>query len=480
MYYQKPCLINNSSLYQPDTIIALTTPPGQGAVAILRISGVDAILLVDRHFRSFSKIKSLKEVATHTLHFGNITDGEQIVDEVLVAVFKNPTSYTGEDVVEINCHGSLFIQRRLLNLFIKSGARQAEGGEFTLRAFLNGKLDLSQAEAVADLIESKSAAAHQVALQQMRGGYSKDLKDLRQKLLDFASLIELELDFSEEEVEFAERSQLKSLVEQLLKKIHQLIDSFQLGNVYKNGIPVAIIGAPNVGKSTLLNALLNEEKAIVSAIAGTTRDAIEDEISIQGVVFRFIDTAGIRQTQDTIESIGIQKTYENMEKAQLILYMLDTKEISEKTGLKEQSQEEIKRLQKAYPGKKQILLLNKTDLLTKDSLQAIQHDFPEALVLSAKNKEGLDELTQVLADMTEIHQLSNEQSIVSNARHYEALNTTYKSLSEVQQGLVAGISGDLLSIDIRESLRQLGKITGNFEVDRDLLGNIFANFCVGK
>lgn len=480
MFYQKPCLINNSSLYQPDTIIALTTPPGQGAVAILRISGVDAIQLVDKHFKSIAKIGSLKEVASHTLHFGNIMDAGQLVDEVLVAVFKNPTSYTGEDVVEINCHGSLYIQRRLLNLFIKSGARQADGGEFTLRAFLNGKLDLSQAEAVADLIESKSAAAHQVALQQMRGGYSKDLKVLRQKLLDFASLIELELDFSEEDVEFAERTQLKDLIAQLLHIIRRLIESFQLGNVYKNGIPVAIVGAPNVGKSTLLNALLNEEKAIVSDIAGTTRDAIEDEISIQGVVFRFIDTAGIRQTKDTIESIGIQKTYENMEKAQLILYMLDAQEIIEQTGLKEQNKQEVKRIQEAYPDKKLILLLNKTDLLAKSTLQEIQQDFPKALVLSAKNKDGLDKLTQVLADMTEIHQLSSKQSIVSNARHYEALNATYKALADVQQGLVAGISADLLSIDIRESLRQLGKITGDFEVDRDLLGNIFANFCVGK
>ncbi len=480
MFFQKPCLINISSLYQPDTIIALTTPPGQGAVAILRLSGVDAFQLIDKHFTSFAKKISLKDVASHSLHFGNIIDGDQIIDEVLVAIFKNPTSYTGEDVVEINCHGSLFIQRRLLNLFIKSGARQAEGGEFTLRAFLNGKLDLSQAEAVADLIESKSAAAHQVALQQMRGGYSKDLKDLRQKLLDFASLIELELDFSEEDVEFAERKQLTVLIAQLLQKIKQLIESFQLGNVYKNGIPVAIVGAPNVGKSTLLNALLNEEKAIVSAIAGTTRDAIEDEISIHGVAFRFIDTAGIRHTDDTIESIGIQRTYENMEKAQLILYILDANEIREKSGLKEQNKQEINRIKEAYPDKKQILLLNKTDLLAKEALQDLQQDFPEALVLSAKNKNGLDILTRVLADMTEIHQLNSAQSIVSNARHFEALNTTYEALAEVKQGLASGISGDLLSIDIRESLRQLGKITGDFEVDRDLLGNIFANFCVGK
>ncbi|MDF1518345.1 MAG: tRNA uridine-5-carboxymethylaminomethyl(34) synthesis GTPase MnmE, partial [Lutibacter sp.] len=299
-----------------DTIIALATSSGVGAIAVIRLSGEDAINIVNRFFVSKFGKKELNKVKSHTIHLGNIMDGNRIIDEVLVSVFKNPHSYTGENVVEISCHGSVYIQQELLQLFLKNGVRNADAGEFTLRAFLNGKMDLTQAEAVADLISSNSAASHQVALQQMRGGFSNEIKNLRQELLNFASLIELELDFSEEDVEFADRAEFNRLVEKISSVLKRLIDSFALGNVLKNGIPVAIVGEPNVGKSTLLNALLNEEKAIVSHIAGTTRDAIEDEIAIDGVAYRFVDTAGIRTTEDVVESLGIQKTFEKIEQAQ--------------------------------------------------------------------------------------------------------------------------------------------------------------------
>ncbi len=462
-----------------DTIIALATPAGIGAIAIIRLSGPEAIALVNAHFKPKFATKDLMQVPSHTLHLGNIFDDKHIIDEVLVAVFKNPNSYTGEDLIEINCHGSLYIQQKIIELFIKKGARQAEGGEFTLRAFLNGKIDLSQAEAVADLIAAKSDAAHQIAIQQMRGGFSKDLSLLRQQLLDFASLIELELDFSEEDVEFANRKQLKDLIHKLITNIKVLLDSFTMGNVFKNGIPVALIGAPNVGKSTLLNALLNEEKAIVSEIPGTTRDAIEDEISINGVVFRFIDTAGIRDTQDFVENIGIQKTFENIDKAQLVLYIMDGQDLKENQSLAP-IQKRIVQLQSDYPDKKILPILNKTDLLTKDRLTNVQSDIPELISLSARDKTGLDKLTKILAGLVATGSLSNNQTIVSNARHYEALRKAFTSLTEVQAGLENELPSDLLAIDIRDSLRHLGSITGDFDVDRDLLGNIFANFCVGK
>ena len=374
-YIKKLLLI---SLATNDTIIALATPQGVGAIAIIRLTGNKAIEITQKLFKPKYVKKDLNKVATHTIHLGNIVDQTRILDEVLVSIFKNPNSYTGEDIVEINCHGSVYIQQEIIQLFLKNGARQATAGEFTLRAFLNGKMDLSQAEAVADVIASKSAASHQIAIQQMRGGFAKDLYHLRQKLLDFASLIELELDFSEEDLEFADRSSLKNLINSLLNTIKALLDSFSLGNVFKNGIPVAIVGEPNVGKSTLLNALLNEERAIVSEIAGTTRDAIEDEISIRGVVFRFIDTAGIRETQNHIESIGIKKTFEKIEKAQLVLYLIDAKKVQssklkvESSKLKVESSklkvesllEYINNIQDKYPNKKIVPILNKTDLLS--------------------------------------------------------------------------------------------------------------------
>jgi tRNA modification GTPase len=463
-----------------DTIIALATPNGVGAIAIIRLSGNNAIELVNKHFQSKYGSKNLNLVASHTIHLGNIVDNNQILDEVLVSVFKNPNSYTGENLVEINCHGSIYIQQKIIQLFIKNGARQAEGGEFTLRAFLNGKMDLSQAEAVADVIASNSEASHQIAIQQMRGGFSKDLYVLRQQLLDFASLIELELDFSEEDVEFADRTQLKKLIQELINKVKVLSDSFSMGNAFKNGIPVAIVGAPNVGKSTLLNTLLNEEKAIVSEIAGTTRDAIEDEISIKGVVFRFIDTAGIRDTQDYVENIGIKKTFENIEKAQLVLYLIDALEIQNSKSKIQNIKNVLKKLENDYPDKKIIPILNKTDLVKPTMVSNLKAVVPNLISLSAKDKTGIHKLSLQLADLVATGALSNNQTIVSNTRHFEALTNAYKALRDVSEGLTNDLSSDLLAIDIRESLRQLGSITGTFEVDRDLLGNIFQNFCVGK
>ncbi len=463
-----------------DTIIALATPQGVGAIAIIRLTGINAISIVNTHFIAKYKAKDLNKVVSHSIHLGNIIDEERLIDEVLVSVFKNPNSYTGEDVVEINCHGSVYIQQEIIQLFIKNGVRQADGGEFTLRAFLNGKMDLSQAEAVADVIAANSTASHQIAIQQMRGGFSKDLQILRQQLLDFASLIELELDFAEEDVAFADRKALKDLVQNLLTSVKTLLDSFSLGNVFKNGLPVAIIGEPNVGKSTLLNALLNEEKAIVSEIAGTTRDAIEDEISINGVVYRFIDTAGIRETEDSIEKIGIQKTFENIDKAQLVLYLIDASLIQNSEFRIQNFTKEINKINKQYPNKKLLPILNKTDLLSENEISNLKSQISNLIPISAKDKTGIHELTQQLTDLVASGALSSNQTIVSNARHYEALTNAYIALQDVSKGLANDLPSDLLAIDIRESLRQLGTITGEFDVDKDLLGNIFANFCIGK
>jgi tRNA modification GTPase len=396
-----------------------------------------------------------------------------------VSVFKAPNSYTGENVVEISCRGSIYIQQEILQLFIRKGAKPAQPGEFTLRAFLNKKMDLSQAEAVADLIASESKAAHEVALNQMRGGYTQELILLRQKLLDFASLITLELDFSEEDVEFADRTQFKELVTKLSSILKRLIDSFALGNVFKNGIPVAIVGEPNVGKSTLLNSLLNEERAIVSDIAGTTRDAIEDEIAIGGVTFRFIDTAGIRDTKDVIETIGIKKTYEKIEQAQLVVQMLNaSKLLNNDTRLKE-VQHTSKELQEKYPNKRILTILNKVDLISDEQLSNLKTRISNTIELSAKNKTGIKLLTSELTNLVNIGALSNNQTIVSNNRHFEALTFALVAIKEVENGMAVDISSDLLAIDIRQALFHLGEITGAVTTD-DLLGNIFANFCIGK
>ena len=458
-----------------DTIIALATASGAGAIAVLRVSGTEALSISNILFKSIHN-KQLIDQPTHTVHLGHIIDGERVLDEVLVSIFKNPQSYTGEDVVEISCHGSSYIQQEILQLFIRKGCRAANAGEFTLRAFLNGKMDLSQAEAVADLIASDSAAAHQIALQQMRGGFSSEIKNLRQELLNFASLIELELDFSEEDVEFADRQQFEDLLQRIVKVLKYLIDSFSTGNVIKNGVPIAIVGAPNVGKSTLLNALLNEEKAIVSTIAGTTRDAIEDEITIEGVKFRFIDTAGIRQTNDTVEAIGIEKTFKKIAQSQVVLQLFDGSKISDETYSDIKNQIEKKLSQ--HSDKQQFIVVNKMDTSNMKTVKKCfdQYDY---LTISAKTGEGVEVLKKQLLGLVQMGKLHNNDTIITNARHYDALRQALDNIQKVQNGLQTGLSGDLLAIDIREALHHFGRITGEISTD-DLLGNIFANFCIGK
>ncbi len=461
-------------MIQNDTIIALATPSGVGAIATIRLSGKEAITIVDGFFRSI-KNKQLKNQKTHTIHLGHIVEKETILDEVLVAVFKNPHSYTGENVIEISCHGSHYIQQEIIQLFLKNGCRMADHGEFTLRAFLNGKMDLSQAEAVADVIASNSKASHQIAMQQMRGGISNELKLLRTQLLDFAALIELELDFSGEDVEFADRTKFKELVAKIILVLKRLIDSFAYGNALKNGIPIAIIGAPNVGKSTLLNTLLNEEKAIVSEIAGTTRDTIEDEIIINGVAFRFIDTAGIRKTDDIVENIGIQKAYEKAAKAQLIMYLFDASNTDT-----EKRKKEIQQIKNRFSDKRLLVVANKVDTISNRERQHIDSIENEIILLSAKENIGVDDLKSQLTSLVNIGALSNQETIVSNSRHFEALNNALESILSVKNSIEAEISTDLFSIDIRECLRHLGNITGEYDVDKDILGHIFSNFCIGK
>jgi len=460
-----------------DTIIALATPAGVGAISVIRLSGENAIAIVDRHFKSIKKNKTLKSQKTHTIHLGNIIQNNIILDEVLVSVFKNPNSYTGENVVEISCHGSSFIQQKIIQLFLENGCKMADNGEFTLRAFLNGKMDLSQAEAVADVIASNSAASHQIAIQQMRGGITNELKELRVQLLDFAALIELELDFSGEDVEFADRTKFIELVTKITGVLKRLIDSFSFGNAMKNGIPVAIIGEPNVGKSTLLNTILNEEKAIVSDIAGTTRDAIEDEIIIDGVAFRFIDTAGIRETQDVIESIGIKKAYKKAENAQLIIFLIDSNKFSYASALFLQ---EIETIKERFPNKRLLVVANKIDTLSCHDAAILKSEIAHLILLSAKQKTGIEELKSELTSLVNTGALSNNETIVTNSRHFEALNNALTAITSVQQGIDLEISTDLFSIDIRECLRHLGNITGEYDVDKDILGHIFSNFCIGK
>jgi len=467
-----------------DTIIALATSSGVGAIAVIRLSGEKSIEIVNHFFQSKFGEKDLNQVKSHSIHLGNIVEDNRVIDEVLVSVFKNPQSYTGENVVEISCHGSIYIQQEILQLFLKQGVRNADAGEFTLRAFIHGKMDLSQAEAVADLIASDSKASHQIALQQMRGGFSSEIAALREQLLNFASLIELELDFAEEDVEFADRKQFQELITKITFVLKRLIDSFAVGNVLKNGIPVAIVGEPNVGKSTLLNALLNEEKAIVSDIAGTTRDAIEDEIIINGVTYRFIDTAGIRETKDIIENIGIKKTFEKIEQAQLVIYLIDAAKIIRDNTSLEQLKESVKKIHNQFPHKKLIIIANKIDLVNEVSFKknmkdSLGEDFENLLLLSAKNKNGLETLIKSLTNLANTGSLSNNEIIVSNSRHFEALNNALHAIIEVQKGVDNEISSDLFAVDIREALHHLGLITGEITTE-DLLGNIFANFCIGK
>lgn len=462
--------------YYNDTIIAIATPPGIGAIAVIRISGNEAISICNSFFKSIKGNKNLINQKSHTLHFGYIIDGERLIDEVLISIFHGPNSYTGENTIEISCHGSAYIQQEIIQLFLRNKVRMASPGEFTLRAFLNGKLALSQAEAVADLIASNSAASHQVAMQQMRGGYSKEIADLRQQLLNFASLMELELDFSEEDVEFADRKEFNILVDKISSVLQQLVDSFALGNVLKNGIPIAIVGEPNVGKSTLLNALLKEEKAIVSEIAGTTRDAIEDDIVINGIVYRFIDTAGIRETNDLIETIGIQKTFEKIQQAQVVIYLLDASTLNlDKSKL---LQLEIDKIRSQFPSKMMLIIVNKMDLSTIKTVKPLL-PFDNVHYISAKNREGIHELTLQLTALVQTGKLTTNDIILSNSRHYEAFSNALIALNDLKTGIENKISTDLLAIDIRQALYHLGEVTGQISTE-DLLGNIFANFCIGK
>ncbi len=462
-----------------DSIVALATPSGAGAIAIIRISGKDAISIGNSVFQSI-KGKDLTKQKSHTLYLGHIIDNQKTLDEVLVSIFKGPHSYTGENTIEISCHGSTYIQQQIIQLLLRKGCRMASPGEFTLRAFLNGKLDLSQAEAVADLISSDNEASHQIAMQQMRGGFSNEIAKLREELLNFASLIELELDFAEEDVEFADRTQFHELLNRIELVLKRLIDSFAVGNVIKNGIPVAIVGEPNVGKSTLLNALLNEERAIVSEIAGTTRDTIEDELVIGGIGFRFIDTAGIRETEDVVESIGIRKTFEKIEQAQVVLYLFESVKFQVSGS---EYITEIEKVKNKYPLKPLIVVINKIDLLSEEEILNIQKQLetlnlkPETI--SAKQNIGVDQLKNQLLSFVNTGALRNNETIVTNTRHYDSLLKALDEIQKVKYGLETNLSSDLMALDIREALYHFGMITGQVTND-ELLGNIFANFCIGK
>ncbi|MEJ6792932.1 MAG: tRNA uridine-5-carboxymethylaminomethyl(34) synthesis GTPase MnmE [Lacinutrix sp.] len=464
-----------------DTIVALATASGAGAVAIIRLSGEDAICIANNCFKSVKSKKTLLNQKTHTIHLGHLMDGVRTIDEVLVSIFKNPNSYTGENVVEISCHGSIYIQQEIIQLFLREGCRMADAGEFTLRAFLNAKLDLSQAEAVADLIASDNAASHQIAMQQMRGGFSSEIAKLREELLNFASLIELELDFAEEDVEFADRTQFRELIGRITFILKRLIDSFAVGNVIKNGIPVAIVGEPNVGKSTLLNALLNEDRAIVSDIAGTTRDTIEDELVIEGIGFRFIDTAGIRETKDVVEGIGIKKTFEKIEQSQVVLYLFDAVQFVSNF---EAFKVEIEKIKNKYPLKPLLIIPNKIDKLSKIQIAELEANLKtignsKYLLLSAKQNKGIEELKNELLSFVNTGALRNNETIITNTRHYDSLIKAFEEIQKVQHGLEINLSSDLIALDIREALYQFGLITGQVSND-ELLGNIFSNFCIGK
>ena len=460
------------------TITAISTAPGVGGIAVIRVSGKDAISNSNHIFRSKKKSFSLLEQAANTISFGSIVNAkEETIDEVLIALFRAPHSFTGEDVVEISCHGSVFVQQQILHLLLENGCVLAQPGEFTQRAFLNGKMDLSQAEAVADLIASTSAASHRMAMNQMRGGFSTELMKLRTQLLNFVSLVELELDFNEEDVEFADRNQLKTLATDIEQVIDNLSDSFKVGNALKNGIPVALVGETNVGKSTLLNVLLNEEKAIVSDIHGTTRDVIEDSVIINGVTFRFIDTAGIRDTKDKIESMGIERTYQKIEQASIVLWILDCTQVTEHIEWL------TERIAKRSAGKKVILVFNKIDKIAeeeRDVLNLLFEQFEgERIYISARERINTEGLKKALIQAAQLPEITSADVVVSNIRHYEALQNAHSAICRVIDGIEIGISGDFLSQDIRECMHFLGEITGQISND-EILGNIFGKFCIGK
>lgn len=444
-----------------DTICAISTGSGISAISVIRISGMKSIEIVNSVFS-----KNVCAKKSHTIHFGNIINNNEIIDEVLISIFKKNSSFTGEESVEISCHGSVYIQNEIVQLLIERGCRTATAGEFTMRAFKNGKMDLSQAESVADLIESETRSAHKAAMHQLKGKFSEELKKLRRKLIDFASLIELELDFSEEDVEFADRKKFQKLLSDIKEKTEKLIHSFKLGNVIKNGITVTILGAPNVGKSTLLNCLLNEEKAIVSDIAGTTRDAIEDNLIIEGFNFRFIDTAGIRDTTDTIENLGIKKSYDKAKSAEIILFLIDeTQDIEKQISA-------LKKVEILHKNKV-LVIVNKKDI----SKQNIHIN--NSISISAKKGEGIDILKNRLLDFIKSYQIHDNESIVTNLRHFDQLSLTLHEINTIIEGLKSGLTGDFLSINIRQALFHLGSITGEVTTDT-ILANIFGKFCIGK
>lgn len=450
-----------------DTIVALATPHGVGAIGVIRLSGPKTIDIVHQLFPS----KDLSKQASHTIHVGLLKDGEHVLDEVVVSLFKNPKSYTGEDVIEISCHGSPFIQEQVINTLVKYGARLAKPGEFTQRAFLKGKLDLTQAEAVADLIASNTEASQKTALHNIRGGFSQVLKELREQLITFSALIELELDFSQEDVEFADRTRFYELINRSQKVTTDLLQSFQLGNVIKNGVSVAIVGKPNAGKSTLLNTLLNENRAIVSEIAGTTRDTIEEIININGILFRLIDTAGIRKSNDAIEVIGVEKSMEKMQQADLVLYLFDV-------STESKAELEAALLQVNEQNKSYLLIGNKVDTIGEEEAQQ-KFSGDGVLFIAAKSNRHIDVLKERLVDKIVQGTIQPENTIVTNARHYAALQEVEKSLVDIKAGLDNKLSGDLLSLDIRRCLHFLGEITGEI-TNEDRLDYIFSKFCIGK
>ena len=459
------------------TICAISSGQHQAAIALIRISGEEALRMCDTFFVAANKAVTLSTMQPNSIKFGRIFQQNELIDEVLVSVFKAPHSFTGEDMVEIACHGSSFIQQQILQLLIQQGCQLAQPGEFTRRAFLNGKMDLSQAEAVADLIAAQSASSHRVAMNQMRGGFSKELAVLRDKLLEFTALIELELDFSEEDVEFADRSSLMALATIIQTKLASLARSFEVGNVIKNGIPVAIVGETNAGKSTLLNLLLNEEKAIVSDIHGTTRDVIEDIVSIQGITYRFIDTAGIRETQDAIEKMGIKRTYQQIEQASIILWVIDSTQVNEHIDWM------AERIVSRSAGKKLILVFNKLDKINEEECRVLELLFEnitaERLFISAAKHQHIDALLHHLHQAAAIPSIGDQDVIITNMRHFQALTQALSAIERVQTGLSTGLSGDFVSQDIRECLHYLGEITGQISND-EVLGAIFSRFCIGK
>jgi len=449
---------------EDNTIIALSTPPGSGAIGVLRLSGVNAISVTNKFFHG----SDLELSSGYTVHFGKLADEKgNIIDEVIVNLFVQPKSYTGEDLVEISCHGSSYIINEILRLFLRNGVKLARAGEFTMRAFMNGKMDLSQAEAVADLIASKTKNTHDIAMKQLKGGFSSEIKKLREKLMDFASLIELELDFSEEDVEFADRTKLKNLVNEIISLVTKLIESYKYGNVLKNGVPTVIIGRPNAGKSTLLNALLNEDRAIVSEIEGTTRDTIEEELNINGVIFRFIDTAGIREAKDTIESLGIEKTLKKIKESALVIYIYDSNTTS---AAEVQNDIEILNIDEIPT----LLVANKIDVL-----QTTQNIPENHIQISAKNKENIHKLKEEIYNSSISNKIDMSGIIVTNERHYNLLQEAKISLKNVVAGLETQLPADLIAMDIRQASISLGEITGTITTD-DLLGNIFGKFCIGK